>query len=374
MPAPLDLTALREPATRTPDAPVVVRFPALGDTVLLTVLLRALAARYARPVHLLAAGVWTPVLLQAGPVVDELRLVWSRRSPYWLTPSRWAAVDWLAAHTGPVYLCEQDRWAERVIAHAGIPEERLIRAWRHWPGNGIHWADWWLQIARLDASACPGPPTAVDTPARPVIDVPASWHDDAREWLLLHDLAERPIVLVQPGHKKTHKRGRLGTRGDDRYWPAERWATVIAGVLAVLPNAAVLVNGSQREAGLVQEIMDAVSDIPAGSRLLNLAAMEPTVQRVCALAARAHSMISVDTGPSHIAGAMDCPLVVLYAGSGWGRWLPRAATSTVIALGPQPPTPGARVLDIHPQQVLDAWLSLPPRAPGLDRSAPPTPC
>jgi heptosyltransferase III len=361
MPAPLALSALREPATHAPDAPVVVRFPALGDAVLLTVLLRALAARYGRAVHLLASGPWTPVLLGHSPVVDELCLVASRRSPHWLTPSRWAAIDWLAAHTGPVYLCEQDVWAERLIQRAGTPEHRLVRAWNHWPGDAIHWADWWLQIARLDAAACPGPPTAIDLPARPVLDLPELWHAQARQWLQRQDVGDRPIILVQPGYKKTHKRGRIGTRHYDRYWPAERWADVIAGVLTLRPDAAVLVTGSSREAPLVQEIIDGVGAIRTGSRLLNLAAMQPTVQRVCALAARAHSMISVDTGPSHVAAAMDCPLVVLYGASGWGRWLPRAATSTVIALGPRPPTPGARLLDLDAQQVLAAWASLPPR-------------
>src|SRR5574340_836789 len=169
MPRLLPLPLLNHPTTAAPDAPVVVRFPALGDTVLLTVLLRALAQRYARPVHLLASGAWTPVLLRHCPAVGELCLVRSRRSPYWLTPSRWSAVDWLHAHSGPVYLCEQDRWAERLIQQAGIAEDRLVRAWRHWPGDTIHWADWWLQIAALDAPAFPGPATAIDVPARPVL-------------------------------------------------------------------------------------------------------------------------------------------------------------------------------------------------------------
>lgn len=361
MPAPLRLPLMRRATTAAPDAPVVVRFPALGDTVLLTVLLRALAQRYARAVHLLASGAWTPVLLRHCPAVDELCLVRSRRSPYWLTPSRWSAVEWLASHTGPVYLCEQDRWAERIVRRAGIAEERLVRAWRHWPGDAIHWADWWLQIAALDAPACPGPATAISLPARPVLDVPEEWHLQTQDWLGHHDLAGPAIVLLQPGFKKTHKRGRIGTAHHDRHWPAERWAAVIHGVFDRLPDAAALVNGSTREAGMIGEIIGAVGPVPAHARLLNLAAMQPSVERLCALAACAHSMISVDTGPSHVAAAMDCPLVVLYGSAGSRRWLPRAATSRVIALGPEPPTPGARVLDLGVDEVLHAWASLPPR-------------
>jgi heptosyltransferase-3 len=161
------------PHTADPDAPVVVRFAAVGDVVLLTVLLQALAQRYGRPVHVLGSGDWTPVLLGHDPAVSELRLLTSRRSPYWLTPSRWAASRWLRAHRGPIYLCDPDVYAAQVIERAGVPEPQLVRAWQHWPGDGIHWADWWLQIAALDASAAPGPDQPITTPARPRLSAPA---------------------------------------------------------------------------------------------------------------------------------------------------------------------------------------------------------
>lgn len=352
------LADLHEPHTDDPDAPVVVRFAAVGDVVLLTVLLNALAQRYGRPVHVLSSGDWTPVLLGHDPAVSELRLVTSRRSPHWLTPSRWAAERWLRAHRGPVYLCDPDIYGERIVERARVPEERLVRAWKHWPGNQIHWADWWLQIARLDAPAMPGPARAVDVPARPRLAVPAAWHEVAAAWLHQHDAAGRPVILIQAGHKKTHKRGRVGTETHDKHWPAQRWATVIRSVLAMLPNAAVLVCGSPREAGLAQEIVDAVGPITGEGRVINVAARKPTLERLVALAARAHSMISVDTGPAHVAGAMDCPLVVLYGQAGWGRWKPRAPSSDVIVLGPQEPTPSARLMDLDPEQVLAAWRSL----------------
>lgn len=350
------------PRTAEPEAPVVLRFAAVGDVVLLTVLLQALAQRYGRPVHVLSSGEWTPVLLGHDPAVSELRLLASRRAPYWLTPSQWAANRWLKAHRGPVYLCDPDPYGEAVVQRAGIPESRLVRAWKHWPGDGIHWADWWLQIAALDAVACPGPARPVTTPARPRLHAPAAWHQEAQAWLQRHGLDGHPLVLVQAGHKKTYKRGRIGTAGHDKHWPAERWAAVIRGILQTLPGAAVLVCGSSREAGLAQEIVDAAGAPPAGSRVVNIAALQPTLERLVALAARAHSMVSVDTGPAHVAGAMDCPLTVLYASAGWGRWKPRAPQSTVTALGPQAPTPGARLLDLSPEQALAAWRALPPRA------------
>jgi hypothetical protein len=63
---------LHSPHTAGPDARVVMRFPAVGDLVLLTVLLEALRQRNGTPVHLLASGPWTPVLLPVDPAVSAL--------------------------------------------------------------------------------------------------------------------------------------------------------------------------------------------------------------------------------------------------------------------------------------------------------------
>jgi len=349
---------LHSPHTADPDAPVVLRFPAVGDTVLLTVLLEALWQRYGKPVHLLASGAWTPLLLQADPALSELRLVWSRRTPFWMTPSRWSAQAWLRAHRGPIYLCDPDVYAERIIQRAGVPQDRLVRAWQHWPGNEIHWADWWLDVAQLDAAAVPGPARRPPVAARPRLHVPEPWHAQTQQWLREHALNDRPLVLVQPGHKKTHKRGRIATATHDKHWPAERWGAVIRTVLADVPGVAVLVCGSSREALLVQEIVDASGAPATGRRVVNIAAMKPTLQRLVGLTALAHSMISVDTGPAHIAGAMDCPLVVLYGNAGWGRWKPRSASGNVQVLGPRALTPGAQVMSISVDAVLQAWRAL----------------
>jgi heptosyltransferase III len=349
---------LHSPHTSDPEAPVVIRFPAVGDTVLLTVLIEALARRYRRPVHLLASGEWTPVLLGGDPDVGELRSVTSRRAPYWLMPSQRSAVRWLRAHRGPVYFCERDVYGQRLLARADLPPEQVIDAWAHWPGDSIHWADWWLQIAALDPPGRNGPPMPAGIPARPRLHADPRWHLDARAWLQDQGLLGRPLVLVQPGHKKTYKRGRIGTRTHDKHWPAERWAQVIRAVVEDLPDAAVLVCGSSREIGLVQEIVDAAAR--PGAAVINTA-QTLSLPRLVALAALAHSMISVDTGPAHVAGAMNCPLVVLYGAAGWGRWRPRSAGSDVIALGAREPTPGARLMDLSVDEVMAAWRRLSPR-------------
>ena len=51
--------------------PLLVRFAAFGDAVLLTPLIRQLHARFGSPVDLLSSGPWTQPLLQGQPGVGE---------------------------------------------------------------------------------------------------------------------------------------------------------------------------------------------------------------------------------------------------------------------------------------------------------------
>jgi heptosyltransferase-2/heptosyltransferase-3 len=74
-------------------------------------------------------------------------------------------------------------------------------------------------------------------------------------------------------------------------------------------------------------------------------------------------MLSVDTGPAHVAAAMGCPLVLLYGAQPRALWLPRSpAGSAVVALGGPPQY--ARVADIAPDAVIAALRRLPPRNAG----------
>jgi heptosyltransferase-2/heptosyltransferase-3 len=340
------------------EAPVVVRFPALGDTVLLTALLEALHERYQRRVHVLASGAWVKPLLGAHPAVGQLRTVRSRRMPYWSMPSQWQAVHWLRRQRGPVYLCDPDEHALRLVQRA-VPADRLLKAWDHWPGNEVHWVDWWLQVAQLDPPGLRGPVRDLSSvPARPSLHLDPASAQESAQWLAARGLVPGRFVLVQPGHKKTHKRGRIGTGGHNKHWPAERWAAVISGILASDSALKVLVCGSDREHGLVQEIVEQAG---AGERAVN-GARELPLQRLMGVASSAHSMVSVDTGPAHIAAAMDCPLVVLFGLFGWARWVPRAPSATVLPLGPRAQSLDRSVMDISVDEVLAAWRSLPPRA------------
>jgi heptosyltransferase-2/heptosyltransferase-3 len=374
------MTSTSHPTERTDTTPLVVRFGAMGDMVLLTVLLRALAKRHGRPVDLLSSGAWTPALLAHDPHVRELRLLASRKRPYWLTPSQWSAAHWLRQHQGPVILCDADEASAKLLQRAGVPRERLLRAWDHRPPGEVHWADWWVQIAQRDPPGLPGPreprgfmpaqaASAATLPdAQPVIHVPAAWRDEARPWMASLGLQGPALVLMQPGNKKTHRRGKLATAYSDKNWDAVHWGQVARGVaeqLASAPQGAVIgVCGSTAEASVAEDVLQAAGPLPAGVRIVNLAREQLSLPRLAVLAEQAHSMVSVDTGPAHLAAALDCPLVVLYGSAGWGNWKPRAPRAAVHCLGSREPDKQARVDSLRPEAVLEAWRQLPGRVSG----------
>ena len=145
--------------------PLVVRFAAFGDVVLLTPLLEILHRRFGRRVELLGAGDWTPELLAQDPHVGEVRLVRSRRAAYALCPSQWQAVRWLRTRPpGPIYLCEPDDKAQWLLDRAGIDRRRVLRAFDFQAQRQIAFSEWWTSIAQLTPEAWRHAPLAQPLP------------------------------------------------------------------------------------------------------------------------------------------------------------------------------------------------------------------
>jgi heptosyltransferase-2/heptosyltransferase-3 len=121
-------------------------------------------------------------------------------------------------------------------------------------------------------------------------------------------------------------------------------------VHATLPQAQIVLCGSRQELPLLRRIrvLTGVAEV---------AAVHLPLRRLLALCEMAHSMISVDTGPAHIAAAAGVPLIVLYGNSSPRHWLPRSARGApVIGLTGPPGT--CHVNQLSAQAVFDAWHAL----------------
>jgi lipopolysaccharide heptosyltransferase I len=134
---------------------------------------------------------------------------------------------------------------------------------------------------------------AVDA-AEPVWDfsIAVSAEDRARAASLLGVLP-RPRVILHPA-----------ARWRTKLWPTEAWRRLAAALLA--EGAGVLVTGSAADAPLADAIL---SGLGPSARS---AAGQASLKALAALLAEADAVVSVDSGPMHVAAAVGAPLVALF--------------------------------------------------------------
>lgn len=336
--------------------PLVIRFGRLGDTLLLQPLLHRLHRRYGQPCDLLAVGAWPEPLYRGQPDVAR---VWSLRASHrglLVSPERWRMILALRGmRERPVYIAEPQPRSlakiDRLLRLAGIARSHCSLI-EDMPSPPRHEADKLLAFAAVTPPAFAGRVgPAPEVGAAPRIMVAPSRQAAARQWLQGLDPAR--IVLLQPANKRTMRwNGVRAACDDEKSWPVERWARLAAGIRAARPGLTVMVCGADAEAAYVQSIVQA-----AGDPGIRSAAGALPLDRLLALQSMAHSMISVDTGPAHLAASVGCPLVVLFGSLAPEQWCPRSAGgSPVIALG------GAgvvqRVQELSVETVLAAWQRL----------------
>ncbi len=145
--------------------------------------------------------------------------------------------------------------------------------------------DYYLQLARYLGAAG-------DDPA---MRVHVSDDADRRAAQLLGDADGREAVLLNPGAQKLEKR-----------WPTERFAQ-LADRLAEAYGVAVAVTGSPAE----RDVLDAVIRA-ASCQVLDLPKRGMDLHVLKAMTRRAAVLVTNDTGPRHLAAAVETPVVTLF--------------------------------------------------------------
>lgn len=153
-----------------------------------------------------------------------------------------------------------------------------------------------LELARL--LDCPDPGTRLGFPLMPADRV------EATTLLSRFPSANRPWIGIHPG-----------ARPPARRWLASHFASV-GDALADRYGAQIVVTGGPGEEAIAAEVARQMR-----SRPLNLAG-ETTLGGLAAIIARLDLFISNDTGPAHLAVALDTPSVTIFGPADPDRWAP----------------------------------------------------
>lgn len=338
--------------------PLVVRFGRLGDMVLQAPVLHLLHHRYGHPCILLTSGPWSTALYAGSEDVADIWQLSARHAPFVLSPERWRLVSALRRHRGPIYITEdsvrQVPKIKRLLAFAGIADAQCVFISDYPVQQGEHWVDQLLRFGRLTPTAIRASDyRASHMPLQiaPKLSLYPSDRADRAIWMATRGISfDKPLILLQPGNKRAMK-WRRQRPVDAKAWPVERWAFLIKAMHSQLPTATLLLCGSSAEKNLLCEIRDAT-----GVEQVAVATDDLPLRRLLGLLEIAHSMVSVDTGPAHMAAAVGCPLVVLYGAESPLRWGRRSSLDRpVIELGGPPQR---TVEEISLAQVVAAWSAV----------------
>lgn len=176
--------------------------------------------------------------------------------------------------------------------------------------------------------------------------LPAAAKTRAEEIIAQKGLGEN-FVVFHPGSARAEK-----------FWLASGWGEVIA---SVPPKMRVALTGGDSEmeqrhlAEISGQLRQSVVDLSGQLDLLTLAA----------LIARARLLVTIDSAPMHLAGALGTPQLVLFGPTNPFHWRPRSSPAIVLRAGNphplsvfDPEETGGRMNQISTEQVIDAMQSL----------------
>ena len=293
-----------KPSTSCPPATLVARFGALGDMVMLTPVLEVLSGGGRSPCEVVTSLRVASSLYGGLGTVGAVTLVHSKRTPYPFERSQQKFVRGLRERTAagrvatalsftvvprvPWLLRKGGLSANAMVTHQDLPRGELE--------HDVAYGERMVRELARQVPTIPQLPSPAAWP-RPRLCVSASEVEDAQDWLRASGWHGEPIVLLQTQSRKA-RRGR---------WPDSRWLELVRLIREDMPEAHILFTGVPAEGEAIGGLVSRADDPNIRS-----AAQGMNLRRLCALASIADSMVSLDTGPAHIAAAVACPLVVLF--------------------------------------------------------------
>jgi len=282
------------PSLPEPRRILVVHVTRIGDTVMATPALRALAEHWPGAEITFLGHPKRAEVIEHLPYVRRVGTITKRRAPArgWLNGDRW--------DLGIVFGFDDAlvRYALRVCARVVAFRQndarinaRLFRAVEHPAHNTMHGVDQLLLLPRA---------LGVVPRSRALEYQVAPAEADAAARRLAADgigQGARPLVgfVIESFPTKTY-----------RDWPPESFAELARRIVERFPSAHFLLFG-----GALREAKLAPLRAALGGRLTTYAG-KLTLRETAALMSRVDLYVGVDTGPTHIAGALRLKMVALY--------------------------------------------------------------
>lgn len=338
---------------------MVIQAGGIGDMVMVTPLLACLHERYGKAPYLACSHAGVPEALFAGehPHLGGLARMGGWKKHYWLAPRQWSFVDYLRrGDAGPVYVCDarREKVAE-LLARAGVATQRCLYSADFPEDARLNRYLRYVVLGRRTPPAYQGASVAeapADTSYYPCVHVRLQDREDADDWLRARGLTAENLIVLRPCTRSPPQ--------DGKAWPAASWSELCRRVQAYSPGKRLLLTGSPGEADLVAALRAQLQVE------VEVAAQDLPLRRLLALQERAFAMISLDTGPSHTAAALGCPVMIFYAKAQPWEYQPpecvRAGAapgtpaSPVIALKAAPESQNAG--DISVEQAFEGWKRL----------------
>ena len=156
-------------------------------------------------------------------------------------------------------------------------------------------------------------PPAADSSNRIPLLIPRAARETAGQLLAAHD-RPGPLIGINPGA------GRL-----IKEWPPERFAAV-AAALAADDGATIVLLGAEGDREQADGVRQA---LPSDIALIDIVGQVPLLE-LAAVLTRLAVLITGDTGPAHLAAAVDTPVVAIFGPTDPNRYRPLTPHSEVV--------------------------------------------
>ena len=292
---------------------LIARFGAMGDLLLSTPTIRALKRRFPRAEISYIVGKGLGDMLRGHPDLAEV-IEFDKRADARPAPLL-AFCRQLRAKRFDVYVNLQRSVKTVIFGLASGAPVRLVYRRDHslQPGSGrmLHSVDNFLRTVAplgIDPAQCD---RHLD------YHVPDAAHEHVAQLLQQHGIGDGvPLVLVNPGASAV-----------SRQWPVDSLARLLDLLVAQRSDLRVaLIGGRGDDQQIAQQTLARMARPQA---VLDLVAAV-NLKQTGALLQRADVMVTMDTGPMHIAAAVGTPLVGLFGATSPDR------------TGPAPPPPRSR--------------------------------